>query len=102
MKKLTKLNMLRADLELIDTIMVSLLAKREKMVLKIEKIKRKMGGPVTDRALENKRIAMAKETAKKLGMDYWFQRFIEKLFHKIIVHCRKLEEKQRRRAGRKI
>jgi DNA phosphorothioation-dependent restriction protein DptG len=102
MKKQDELNKLRADVELIDTFVVSLLAKREKMVLKIEKMKRGMGRPITDRVLENERIAKARETARKLGMGYLFQRFIEKLFHKIIVHCRRMEERQRRKAEKKI
>lgn len=93
---------LRADLGLIDTIIVALLAKRKERVLQIEKIKRKLGMPVTNRVLENERIAKAKETAKNLGTDYLFQRFIGKLFHKIIVYCRRMEERQRRKAEGKI
>lgn len=97
-----ELERFRVDLELIDTIMVALLVRREEMVLRIEKIKRELGMPVTNRVLENERIAKAKETAKNLGTDYLFQRFIGKLFHKIIVYCRRMEERQRRKAEGKI
>lgn len=97
-QKEKELEELRADVELIDTIIVSLLAKREKISLEIGKIKIKEGKPIVDKALENEKIAKAARVAKNLGMGYFSQRFAEKVIHKIIVYCRKKQQSQERRA----
>ncbi len=98
MKKSENLDNLRACLDTIDACIIPLVDKRKKAVLKMEKIKRKTGKPVVDKAIENRRIDMAMETARDLGMNYFSRRFIGKLLHKIIVHCRRLEQLQRMRA----
>jgi chorismate mutase len=101
MKKPSKLDNLRADLELIDTVIVSLFARREKMVLRIEKNKRKDGKPVFSKALEDRRINLAVETAKRLKMDKGSQKLVKKIFTAVITHCRKKEITQRKNAEKK-
>lgn len=93
-----ELNVLRKQLETADTIIVSLLAIREEAVLKIEKIKRGMGKPVFSKELEDRRINLAMTAAKNFNMSERSQRFVGKLFKKIIIHCRNSETLQRRKA----
>jgi len=101
MKKYSDLKELRNVIEIIDTNLVVLLLKREKISLKIGREKIRQGKPVVDIALENERIARAKMMSKNLGAGYFSQRFVEKVLHKIIVHCRKQQEALELRAKRK-
>lgn len=101
MKKPTKLDKLRLEIENADTIMVKILSRREKTVLEIEKIKRKMGKPVFNKELEIRRINLAVETAKKLGLGKRSQNFVKKIITEIVTHCRNSENHQRKSAGKK-
>jgi chorismate mutase len=102
MKLETRLKEHRRNLKLIDYHVVASIRGREKLVLEIEKIKRKMKVPVFDEKQEGEKINLMVGTAKSLGASKAVQALIKEMYSIIIPACRKMQEEQREKADKRV
>jgi len=91
----------RERVEKIDGQIVSLFAQRLRLVRKIELFKRKLNMPVTDMSIEERRLNLVEEKAKKKNLGEEFPNIMRKLFSFLIEEYRDIEIRQRKSAEKK-
>lgn len=78
----------------IDWLIVTLIAWRMKIALKIEKEKRKTSLPISFPEVEKRRLEAVRKIAKERGLNL---DFIEKILKEIIFESVRVQEEQRER-----
>ncbi len=91
----------REQVEKLDSQVVSLFARRLTHVKQIELLKRKLGKPVTDLSIEERRLNLVEEKAKKKNLGDEFPKIVRSLFSLLIGEYRNIEIKQRKSAEKK-
>jgi len=88
-KFLNDIQKLRKDLDKITQQLVTLIARRKKLILKLAKIKKEIKMPIKDKKREEEIFKKLKVMAEKKGLDYFL---VEKIMKLLINNARKLQK----------
>ena len=80
----------RKKLDKITEDLVNLVAKRNKVILSIAKVKRQSGKPIVNIKREKEVLERAKRFSKEMNVDFTL---IKKMMKLLIKHARKLQRK---------